>query len=111
VLRLNAEIRRAEQDYAGAIDLWRQAISLQGGSAAIHLRLAEALAAANRPREAVAEYRTAISLEAGADAHRRLAELYDAMGLTAEGRRERATHVERRLEELRRRADEGAYGL
>jgi tetratricopeptide (TPR) repeat protein len=111
VLRLNAEIRRAEQDYAGAIDLWRQAISLQGGSAAIHLRLAEALAAANRPGEAVAEYRTAISLEAGADAHRRLAELYEAMGLTAEGRSERATHVERRLEELRRRAEEGAYGL
>ena len=111
VLRLNAEIRRAERDYAGAIDLWRQAISLQGGSAAIHLRLADALAAANRPGEAVAEYRTAISLEAGADAHRRLAELYESMGLAAEGMRERATHVERRLEELRRRADEGAYGL
>ena len=111
VHRLNAEIRRTEKDYAGAIDLWRQAISLQGGSAAIHLRLAEALAAVNRPAEAVAEYRTAISLEAGADTHRRLAELYEAMGLTAESRRERATHVERRLEELRRRAEEGAYGL
>ena len=31
VLRLNAEIRRGERDYAGAIDLWRQAISLQRG--------------------------------------------------------------------------------
>jgi tetratricopeptide (TPR) repeat protein len=111
VLRLNAEMRMAERDHAGAIDLWRQAISLQRGNAAIHLRLAETLAAANRPDEAVAEYLTAISLKAGADAHRRLAELYDALGRTAEGGRERATHVERRLEELRRRAEEGAYGF
>lgn len=111
VLRLNAEMRMAERDHAGAIDLWRQAISLQRGNAAIHLRLAETLAAANRPDEAVAEYLTAISLKAGADAHRRLAELYDALGRTAEGSRERATHVERRLEELRRRAEEGAYGF
>jgi tetratricopeptide (TPR) repeat protein len=111
VLRLNAEMRMAERDHAGAIDLWRQAIASQPGNAAIHLRLAETLAAANRPDEAVAEYLTAISLKAGAEAHRRLAELYDALGRTAEGSRERATHVERRLEELRRRAEEGAYGF
>jgi tetratricopeptide (TPR) repeat protein len=111
VLRLSAEMRMAEGDYAGAVDSWRQAILLQPGSATVHLRLAEALAAANRPDEAVAEYLTAISLKAGADAHRRLAELYDALGRTAESSRERATHVERRLEELRRRAEEGAYGL
>jgi tetratricopeptide (TPR) repeat protein len=111
VLRLNAEMRMAERDNAGAIDLWRQAISLQRGSAAIHVRLAEALAAANRPDEAVAEYQTAISLKAGPDAHRRLAELYDALGRTAEASRERATYVERRLEELRQRAAGGAYGL
>ena len=111
VLRLNAEMRMAERDHAGAIDLWRQAISLQRVNAAIHLRLAETLAVANRPDEAVAEYLTAISLKAGADAHRRLAELYDALGRTAEGSRERATYVEQRLEELRRRAEEGAYGF
>ena len=111
VLRLNAEMRMAERDHAGAIDLWRQVIALQRGSAATHVRLAEALAAANRPDEAVAEYLTAISLKAGPDAHRRLAELYDALGRTAESSRERAAHVERRLEELRRRAEEGAYGL
>ena len=111
VLRLSAEMRMAERDYAGAVDSWRQAILLQPGSATVHLRLAEALAAANRPDEAVAEYLTAISLKAGADAHRRLAELYDALGRTAESSRERVTHVERRLEELRRRAEEGAYGL
>jgi len=111
VLRLSAEMRMAERDYAGAVDIWRQAILLQPGSAAVHLRVAEALAAANRPDEAVAEYLTAISFKAGADAHRRLAELYDALGRTAEGSRERATHIERRLEALRQRAEEGTYGL
>ena len=110
VLRLNAEMRMAERDYAGAVDSWRQAILLQPGGAAAHLRLAEALAAANRPDEAVAEYLTAISLKAGTDAHRRLAALYDSLGRTAEAARERAVHVERRLEELRQRA-EGAYGF
>jgi tetratricopeptide (TPR) repeat protein len=111
VLRLNAEMRMAERDYAAAVDIWRQAIMLQPGSAAVHLRLAEALAAAKQPDEAVAEYLTAISLQGGADAHRRLAELYDALGRTAEGSRERAIHVERRLEELRQRAEAGVYGL
>jgi tetratricopeptide (TPR) repeat protein len=111
VLRLNAQIRLGERDYAGAIDLWRQANSLQRGSAATYLRLADALAAANRPDEAVTEYLTAISLDAGADAHRRLAALYDALGRTADASRERATYVKRRLEELRRRAEDGAYGF
>ena len=110
VLRLNAEIRRGQRDYASAIDLWREAISLQGGNAVLHLRLAEALAAAKRTDEAVAEYLRAISLRAGADAHRRLAELYDAQGRTADAARERVTYLDRRLQELRQRADEGAFG-
>src|SRR5688572_33414763 len=92
-------MRMAARDYAGAVDIWRQAILLQPGSAAVHLRVAEALAAAKRPDEAVAEYLTAISLKAGADAHRRLAELYDSLARTGEAGRERAAHVERRLEE------------
>jgi tetratricopeptide (TPR) repeat protein len=110
-LRVNAEVRMGQRDYPGAIDLWRQAIALQGANAAIQLRLAEALTAANRPDEAVTAYLTAISLDAGPDAHRRLAELYDSTGRTAEAMRERATYVTRRLEELRRRAEQGAYGM
>ena len=100
-----------QRDYPGAIDLWRQAIALQGGNAAIQLRLAEALTAANRPDEAVTAYLTAISLDAGPDVHRRLAELYDSTGRPAAATRERATYVTRRLEELRRRAEQGAYGM
>lgn len=111
VLRLNAEMRMAEGDHAGAVDILRQALVLQPGSAVARLRLAEALAAANRPDEAVAEYLAAISLNAGPDAHRRLAELYDSLGRPGEARRERAAHVDRRLEELRQRAERGAYGF
>jgi tetratricopeptide (TPR) repeat protein len=110
VLRLNGEMRMTAGDPVGAADVWRQAILLQPGGAAVHLRLAEALAVANRPDEAVAEYLTAISLNAGPDAHRRLAELYDSLGRTGEAGRERRIHVEQRLEELRQRA-EGAYGF
>jgi tetratricopeptide (TPR) repeat protein len=110
VLRLNAEMRMAERDYAGAVEIWRQSIAIQP-AAAVHLRMAEALTAAKRSDEAVAEYLTAISLKAGSDVHRRLAELYDSLGRTGEAGRERATYVERRLEELRQRAAEGAYGL
>ena len=110
-LRVTAELRMQQRDYAGAVDLWREAIALQGGNASPHLRLAEALAAAKRPDEAVTEYLTAVSLNAGSDVHRRLAELYDAMGHPADAGRERARHVERRLQELRRRAEGGAYGF
>ena len=109
-LRLTAEVRREQSDDAGAIDLWRQAISLQPGSAAVHLRLAETLAVANRRGEAVAEYRTAISLGAGADVHRRLAALYDALGRADDASRERTIYLDRRLEELRQRAEHGTYG-
>jgi tetratricopeptide (TPR) repeat protein len=100
-----------QRDYEGAIDVWRQAIALQGGNAGPHLRLAEALAAAKRTDEAVTEYVTAVSLNAGADVHRRLAELYQTMGRTTEANRERATHLEWRLQELRRRADGGSFGF
>jgi tetratricopeptide (TPR) repeat protein len=96
-----------ERDFNGAIDLWRQAIALQRGSAARQLRLADALVAANRQGEAVTEYLAAISLGAGVEAHRRLAELYDTLGRSDDGARERATYITRRLEELRQRASDG----
>jgi tetratricopeptide (TPR) repeat protein len=101
VLTLQAEVRMGARDFNAAIDLWRQAIALQRGSVSRQLRLAEALVAANRQGEAVTEYLTAISLGAGAEAHRRLAELYDTLGRTDDSARERAAYMNRRLEELR----------
>ena len=107
ILTLQAEVRNGERDYAGAIDLWDQIIQLRPGSASSHLRLAEALVAAQRLDEAAKNYQTAISLGAGADARRRLAEVHDALGRNAESVRERASYVQQRLEELRQRAADG----
>ena len=69
--------------------------------------LADALVAAQRLDEAAKTYQTAISLGAGADARRRLAEVHDALGRNAESVRERASYVQQRLEELRQRAADG----
>ena len=107
ILTLQADIRKGERDYAGAIDLSNQIIQLRPRNASSRLRLAEALVAAQRLDEAATAYQAAISLGAGADAHRRLADVQDALGRNAESVRERANYVQLQLEELRRRAAEG----
>jgi len=107
ILTLQVDIRNGERDSAGAIDLSNQIIQLRPRNASSHLRLAEALVAAKRLDEAATAYQTAISLGAGADAHRRLADVHDALGRNAEGVSERARYVQQRLEELRRRAADG----
>lgn len=107
ILTLQADIRSGERDYAGAIDLSNQIIQSRPRRASSHLRLAEALAAARRLDEAVKAFETAISLGAGPDAHRRLAEVHDALGHTAESAGARARYIQLQLEELRRRAAAG----
>jgi len=102
-LSLQAEVRMTERDYTGAIDLWRQVIALKRGSASTHLRLADALTAARRLNEAAQGYQTAASLGAGLDVHRRLADVYDALGRGEDAARERASYSARQLEELRQR--------
>jgi len=107
ILMLQAEIRNGERDYAGAIDLSNQIIRLRPRNASSHLRLAETLVAAHRLDEAATAYQIAISLGAGAEARRRLAEVHGALGHNAESVRERASYVQMQLEELRRRAADG----
>ena len=102
-LALQAEVRMTERDYTAAIDLWQQIITMRRGSASTHLRLADALVAARRLDEAATTYQTAISLEDTAEAHRRLAEVYDALGRRADAAAERASYVARQLEALRQR--------
>jgi tetratricopeptide (TPR) repeat protein len=102
-LSLQAEVRMTERDYTGAIDLWRQVIAMKRGSASTHLRLADALTAARRLNEAAQGYQTAASLGAGLDVHRRLADVYDALGRGEDAARERASYSARQLEELRQR--------
>ena len=96
-----------ERDYIGAIDLWQQVLATRQDNASAQLRLADALVAAKRLDEAVKVYQTAISLNAGAEAHRRLAEIYDALGRGEDGARERALYTSRQLAELRQRASGG----
>lgn len=103
-LALQAEVRMSERDYSGAIALWRQVVTMRPASASTHLRLADALLAANRLDEAASAYQTAISLdEAPAEPHRRLAEVYEAVGRREDSAAARARYVSRKLEELTRR--------
>ena len=108
ILTVQADVRKDERDFAGAIDLWDQIIQLRRGSASNYVRLAETCVAAGRLDEAANAYQTAISLGAAVDVHRRLAEVYAALGRADDSTRERASYVQQRLEELRQRATDGA---
>jgi tetratricopeptide (TPR) repeat protein len=74
MLSLQAEVHMAQREYDRAIDVWQQAIALDSRSASMQLRLADALIAAKRFDEAAARLQAALALNAGADAHRRLAD-------------------------------------
>ena len=100
MLSTQAELGMAKGDYSGAIATWQQAIELEPRDTASHLRLADAFVAAKRPDEAVAQLKTAISMNARPEAHRRLAEVYAALGRAEESASERRTYVEKRLREL-----------
>lgn len=91
-------------DYGRAVELWRSAIDLDARNAGHHLRLSQALVAARRLAEAETTLRTAISLGGGAEAHRRLADVLDALGQAERSAAERQVYREQRLQELRSRA-------
>jgi tetratricopeptide (TPR) repeat protein len=107
ILTLQAEVSMTAHDYAGAIDLWDQIIQLRPRNASSHLRMADALVATRRLDDAGKAYESAISMGAGADARRRLAEVHEALGRSSDSGRERAAYVQQRLEELRQRAADG----
>jgi tetratricopeptide (TPR) repeat protein len=103
-----AEYEVRERRYERAIELWRQLIELEGGTASSYLQLAEALAGAARLDQAVTALQAAISMKAGPEAHRRLADVYSALGRAEDSARERQVYVERRLQELREPAEQPA---
>jgi tetratricopeptide (TPR) repeat protein len=106
MLKLTAESRTSDGNFDAAIETWQEVIALERGVAANHLRLAEVLVKVKRLEEAAGELQTAISLKAGPDARRRLADVYAAMGRTGESARERELYVEERMREHRGRAGE-----
>jgi tetratricopeptide (TPR) repeat protein len=100
MLKQQAEVLVSSGEYAAAIDAWQQAMAIRRDSAGL-LGLADALVKAGRLEEAAARLQSSTSLSARADIHRRLAEVYAALGRTADSARERQTYMEKRLQELR----------
>ena len=80
MLALEAELHRTNGEHDRAIEAWQQVLALEGRSAAAHMRLADVLVAAKRLDEAAAQLVMAIAANGGAEAHRRLALVYAAMG-------------------------------
>ena len=105
-LRSQAEQQMADGMTAEAIATWQQIIPLEPRYSDNHLRIAEALVAQKRFDEAASHLQTAISLDGGIDAHRRLADAYALLGRDADAARERQRYRDLRLAELRRRAGE-----
>jgi len=106
MLSLQAEVRMAQRDYDGAIEVWQQATALEGRSVSAHVRLADALIAANRLDPAAAELQAAIGLNAGTDIHRRLADVFAALGRNEDSARERGIYIEQRLQQLRQQSQQ-----
>jgi hypothetical protein len=109
MLVLEAELHRTSGEYDRAIEAWHQIMRLEGRSAAAHLRLAGVLIAAMRMDDAAAQLVLAIEANGGAEAHRRLALVYAAMGRAGESARERRLYTEARLRDLRERAGSIAF--
>jgi tetratricopeptide (TPR) repeat protein len=104
MLSLQAELAMTQRDYARAIDTWEQAAEMEPRNITIRLGLADALIATKRLTEAIPALQAATSLDAGADVHRRLADVYAALGRPDDSTRERLAYTEQRLTELRQAA-------
>ena len=101
MLSVQAAIHVSRGEYEAAIDIWKQAITIRRDSVG-SLQVADALTKAGRLEEASAVLQAAIRSNPRPEMHRRLAEVYAALGRTDESARERLTYTEQRLEELRR---------
>lgn len=100
MLSVKAEIHASKGEYDAAIEVGKQAITIRRDSVG-PLQVADALIKAGRPEEAAAVLHAAIQSNSRPEIHRRLAEVYAALGQTEESARERRAYMEQRLEELR----------
>ena len=101
MLSVQATIQVSKGEYDAAIDTWKRAIAIRRESVG-PFQVADALVKAGRLEEASALLQAAIPSNQRPEVHRRLAEVYAAMGRTADSVRERQTYTQQRLEELRR---------
>ena len=101
MLSVQAAVHVSRGEYEAAIEIWKQAITIRRDSVG-PLQVADALTKAGRLEEASAVLQAAIRSSPRPEMHRRLAEVYSALGRTDESARERLTYTEQRLDELRR---------
>ena len=88
-------------EYESALDVWKQATTIRRDSVGA-LQVADALIKTRRLEEAAAVLQAAIQSNARPETHRRLAEVYAALGRPEESARERQAYTQKRLDELRR---------
>jgi predicted Zn-dependent protease len=101
MLSVQAAIHVSKGEYDAAIDTWKEAIAIRRESVG-PFQVADAFMKAGRLEEASAVLQAAIPSNPRPEVHRRLAEVYAALGRTADSARERQTYTQQRLEELRR---------
>jgi tetratricopeptide (TPR) repeat protein len=101
MLTVQAEVRMSRGEFDAAVDLFKQAITIRRESVGT-LQLAEALIKAGRLEEAAAVLQAAVAANARPETHRRLAEVYGALGRPEDSARELHAYTQQRLQELRR---------
>ena len=101
MLTVQAEVHMSRGEYDAAIDVWKQALTIRRDSVG-SLQVADALIKAGRLDEAAAVLQAASAVNARPETHRRLAEVYTALGRSEESARERQAYTQQRLDELRR---------
>ena len=101
MLTVQAEVHMSRGEYDAAIDVWKQSLTIRRDSVG-SLQVADALIKAGRLDEAAAVLQAASAVNARPETHRRLAEVYTALGRSEESARERQAYTQQRLDELRR---------
>ncbi len=101
-LKLEAELRVNQGRYEEASRLWQQVVDREPAVVGNVVKAAHALAQAGRHEAAIETLLKALTLNAGLDVHRDLADLYAKVGKTKESEAARATY--RHLKEERLRA-------
>jgi tetratricopeptide (TPR) repeat protein len=101
MLTVQAEVHMSKGEFDAALDLWKQAATIRRDAVGA-LQVADALIKAKRLEEAAAVLQAAHQPNARPETHRRLAEVYAALGRAEDSARERQTYTQQRLEELRR---------
>jgi tetratricopeptide (TPR) repeat protein len=99
-LNRNADLFALDGRYDEAVRALLEVVELDPGSASSHVKLAETLVKAGRAEESIPYFTKAAALDAGADVHRRLAEVLSMLGRAGESARERETYERLRTQEL-----------